>query len=38
MTKFQKTFDFEYTPDQVNAIEEILEDMSKDTPMERILV
>jgi len=38
MTKFQKTFDFEYTPDQVNAIEEILEDMSKDTPMERILI
>ncbi len=38
MTKFARTFDYEYTPDQVNAIEEIMEDMSKETPMERILV
>lgn len=38
MAKFQRTFDYDYTLDQANAIEEILEDMSKPTPMERILV
>lgn len=38
MTKFARSFDYEYTPDQVNAIEEIIEDMAKETPMERILV
>lgn len=36
--KFQNNFEFEYTADQVNAIEEIFEDMEKDTPMDRILV
>lgn len=38
MTKFARSFDFEYTLDQVNAINEILKDMSKDTPMDRILI
>ncbi|MDD5769341.1 MAG: CarD family transcriptional regulator [Candidatus Gracilibacteria bacterium] len=38
MIKFARSFDFEYTPDQVNAIDEIMNDMSKSTPMERILV
>lgn len=38
MTKFARSFDYEYTLDQVNAIDEIMEDMSKETPMERILV
>lgn len=38
MTKFARTFDYEYTPDQANAVEEIIEDMSRETPMERILV
>lgn len=36
--KFQHDFEFEYTSDQINAIEEIFEDMEKDTPMDRILV
>lgn len=36
--KFQRSFDYEYTLDQANAIEEILSDMQKETPMERILV
>lgn len=36
--KFQNNFEFEYTADQVNAIEEIFEDMEKETPMDRILV
>lgn len=38
LTTFQKSFDYEYTLDQANAIEEIFQDMSKPTPMERILV
>lgn len=38
MTKFARSFDYEYTLDQVNAVEEILEDMAKEIPMERILV
>lgn len=35
---FQNHFDFDYTPDQSAAIEDILADMEKETPMERILV
>lgn len=38
LTKFQRSFDYEYTIDQVNAIDEILKDMSEEKPMERILV
>ncbi len=38
MTKFARSFDYEYTLDQVNAIDEIMHDMSSDIPMERILV
>lgn len=38
INKFQNSFDYEYTSDQENAISEILEDMSKTTPMDRILV
>lgn len=38
MTKFQRSFDYEYTIDQVNAIDEILKDMSQEKPMERILM
>ncbi len=38
MTKFARSFDYEYTPDQINAIEEIMEDMGNEIPMERILV
>jgi transcription-repair coupling factor (superfamily II helicase) len=38
MQKFQNSFDYNYTPDQENAILDILQDMQKPTPMERILV
>jgi len=38
MTKFSRSFDYEYTPDQINAIEEIMQDMGSENPMERILV
>lgn len=37
LIKFQRSFDCEYTIDQVNAIDEILKDMSEEKPMERIL-
>lgn len=35
---FQQSFDYTYTADQVAAIEDILIDMQKPNPMERILV
>lgn len=38
MLEFQNSFDYDYTPDQINAIQEILQDMSQEIPMERILV
>jgi transcription-repair coupling factor (superfamily II helicase) len=38
MQQFQNSFDYDYTPDQENAILDILQDMQKPTPMERILV
>ncbi len=38
IVQFQRSFDYEYTLDQVNAIDEILQDMSSPIPMERILV
>ncbi|MGE4443767.1 MAG: DEAD/DEAH box helicase [Candidatus Altimarinota bacterium] len=38
MTQFARSFDYDYTPDQLNAVEEIIEDMSQENPMERILV
>lgn len=36
--KFQNSFDFYYTIDQENAINDILNDMSKQKPMERVLI
>jgi len=38
MTQFARSFDYDYTPDQLNAVEEIIEDMAQENPMERILV
>lgn len=35
---FQEKFEYEYTPDQVLAIQDILTDMSHPLPMERLLV
>lgn len=34
---FQATFPYEETPDQMRAIEDVLEDMERDTPMDRLV-
>jgi transcription-repair coupling factor (superfamily II helicase) len=34
---FEMDFSFEETPDQLNAIEDVLEDMQKTTPMDRLI-
>jgi len=38
LTEFAQTFPFEETPDQLTAIEEVLQDLGSDKPMERLLV
>jgi len=38
MSKFQDSFEFNYTQDQINAIDEILSDLSNKKPMDRILI
>lgn len=38
MDEFERSFDYEYTSDQKNAIDEIMEDMQEKIPMERVLV
>ncbi|PMP63560.1 MAG: transcription-repair coupling factor [Caldimicrobium thiodismutans] len=38
LAEFEQTFPYEETPDQLTAIEEILEDLSSPKPMERLLV
>jgi len=38
LAEFAQTFPYGETPDQLQAIEEILEDLSSDKPMERLLV
>ncbi|MEK6777996.1 MAG: transcription-repair coupling factor [bacterium] len=35
--EFEETFEYEETPDQRRAIEEVLEDMQKPTPMDRLV-
>ncbi len=35
--EFEETFEYEETPDQQRAIEEVLEDMQKPTPMDRLV-
>lgn len=35
--EFESTFGFEETPDQAKAIADVLEDMEKDTPMDRLV-
>ncbi len=35
--EFEASFGFEETPDQARAIEEVLKDMDKDTPMDRLV-
>lgn len=35
--EFELDFPFEETPDQINAIEDVLEDMQKSTPMDRLI-
>lgn len=35
--EFEATFPFETTPDQEKAIEEVLEDLTKDRPMDRLI-
>lgn len=34
---FELSFSFEETPDQLNAIDDVLEDMQKETPMDRLV-
>jgi transcription-repair coupling factor (superfamily II helicase) len=36
--EFQKKFPYNYTADQIRAIEDILEDMSSEKVMDRILI
>lgn len=38
LIKFRTSFEYEYTPDQENSINEIIKDMSNIRPMERLLV
>ncbi|MDE0151119.1 MAG: transcription-repair coupling factor [Bdellovibrionales bacterium] len=38
MKMFEDQFPFEETPDQLRAIKEVLEDMSKSNPMERLII
>lgn len=38
LAEFSQTFPYEETPDQLTAIEEILEDLASPKPMERLLV
>lgn len=38
MREFEASFEFEYTPDQLQAMKDIQHDMEKNIPMERILV
>ncbi|MBQ7585751.1 MAG: transcription-repair coupling factor [Desulfovibrionaceae bacterium] len=35
--EFEATFDYEETPDQAQAIQDVLDDMAKDTPMDRLV-
>ncbi|MBI2027397.1 MAG: transcription-repair coupling factor [Deltaproteobacteria bacterium] len=35
--EFESTFVYEETPDQIKCIQEVLEDMMQDTPMERLI-
>lgn len=35
--EFEATFGFEETPDQAKAIQDVLEDMERDTPMDRLI-
>ncbi|MCR4667315.1 MAG: transcription-repair coupling factor [Desulfovibrio sp.] len=35
--EFEATFDYEETPDQARAIQDVLDDMAKDTPMDRLV-
>lgn len=37
LREFEATFEFEETPDQLNAIQEVYEDMSRDQPMDRLI-
>ncbi len=37
LREFEATFEFEETPDQLNAIQEVYEDMSRDRPMDRLI-
>ncbi|MBO4369319.1 MAG: transcription-repair coupling factor, partial [Desulfovibrio sp.] len=35
--EFEATFDYEETPDQARAIQDVLDDMAKETPMDRLV-
>jgi len=35
--KFQQSFEYNYTPDQIKAIDEIFEEMNLETPMDKLL-
>ena len=37
LREFEATFEFEETPDQLNAIQEVYDDMSRDRPMDRLI-
>mgnify|MGYP005844210781 CR=1 FL=1 len=37
LREFEATFEFEETPDQLNAIQEVYADMSRDRPMDRLI-
>ena len=37
LREFEATFEFEETPDQLNAIMDVWEDMSSDRPMDRLI-
>ena len=38
MKSFEDQFPFEETPDQLRAVKEVLEDMSRPRPMERLII
>ncbi|HSO72409.1 MAG TPA: transcription-repair coupling factor, partial [Thermodesulfobacteriota bacterium] len=37
LREFESTFEFEETPDQLNAIQDVWDDMSSDRPMDRLI-
>ncbi len=37
LREFEATFEYEETPDQLHAIQEVYEDMSRDRPMDRLI-